>query len=69
MSTLHLIHVVLRAEKMPRVMSVLQLLDRLCLNFMYRLLFWEVMLILLEVTFLLSERMFLLTKCLMGHRM
>ena len=76
MFTLHLIHVFLRAGTLLRVMPVLRLLYRLCLNFMYHPLFQEVMLILLEVTFLLpecifllSERMFLLTECLMGHLM
>ena len=76
MFTLHLIHVVLRAEMLLCVMSILQLLDRFCLSFMYRLLFQEVMLILLEVTFLLpecvfllSEHIFLLTECLMVHLM
>ena len=55
-------------------MSILRLLDQLCLSFMYSPLFQEVMLILLEVTFLLPkciflllERMFLLTECPMGH--
>ena len=72
MFTLHLIHVVLRAEMLLQVMSILLLLNQLCLKFKYRLLFQEVMLILLEVTFLLlecifllSEHMFLLTECLM----
>ena len=74
MFTLHLIHVVLRAETLLRVISILRLLDQLCLSFMYRPLFREVMLILLEVIFLLperifllSERIFLLMECLMGH--
>ena len=76
MFTLHLIHMVLRAKTLPRVMSVLRLLDRLCLNFMYCPLFWEVMLILIKVAFLLPkcifllpEHMFLFTECLMGHLM
>ena len=80
---LHLIHVVLRAGMLLRVMSVLLLLDQLCLSFKYRPLFWEVVFILLEVMllllkcifllpkciFLLPERIFLLTECLMGHLM
>ena len=54
-------------------MSVLQLLDQLCLRYMHRLLFQEVMVILLEVTFLLPgrifllmEHIFLLMECRMG---
>ena len=50
-------------------MSVLLLLDQLCLRFKYRLLFREVMFILLEVMLLIPERIFLLTECLMGHLM
>ena len=83
MFTLHLIHMVLRAETLLRVMSVLLLLDQLCLRSMHRPLFREVMFILLEVilllpecifllserVFLLLERIFLLTECLMGHLM
>ena len=74
---------VLRAKMLLRVMSVLLLLNQLCLRFKYRALFQEVMFILLEVMlllpehifllpeciFLLSKRIFLLTECLMGHLM
>ena len=80
MFTIHLIHVVLRAGMLLQFMSVMLLLDQLCLWFKYHPLFREVMFILLEVMlllpehifllpkciFLLSERIFLLTECLMG---
>ena len=76
MFSLHLIHMVLWAEMLLGFMSVLWLLDQLCLRFMHHPLFWEVMFILLEVIFLLPEcilllpeRIFLLTECLMGHCM
>ena len=83
MFTLHLIHVVLRDGMLLRVMSVLLLLDQLCLRFKYCPLFREVVFILLEVMlllpecifllleciFLLPEHIFLLTKYLMGHLM
>ena len=66
-----------------RVMSVLLLLDQLCLRFKYHPLFREVVFILLKVMllllehifllleciFLLLERIFLLTECLVGHLM
>ena len=83
MFTLHLIHVVLQAAMLLRVMSVLRLLNQLCLRLMHCPLFREVMFILLEVILLLSEHIFLLLKrifliperisllmeCLMGHLM
>ena len=83
MFTLHLIHVVLRAEMLLGVMSVLRLLDQLCLRFMYHSLLREVMFILLEVMLLLPghisllpvcisllpERIFLPMECLMEHHM
>ena len=76
MFTLHLIHMVLQVETLLRVMSVLRILDQVCLKFTYRPLLREVMFTLLEVMlllpehiFLLPERIFLLTECLMGHFM
>ena len=83
MFTLLLIHVVLLAEMLLQVMSVLLLLDQLCLRFKYHTWFQEFIFILLEVIlllpehifllleciFLLSERIFLPTECPMGHRM
>ena len=66
---LPLIHVVLWARTLLQVMSILLLLAQSCLTLKYLLLCREVVSLLLEVMLLLPERIFLLTKCLMGHRM
>ena len=58
---LPLIHVVLRAGTLLRVMSILLLLAQLCLTLKYLLLCQEVVSLLLEVMLLPPEHIFLLT--------
>ena len=50
-------------------MSILLLLAQLCLKFKYLLLFRGVVSLFLEVMSLIPEPTFLLTECLMGHLM